>query len=343
MPVIEHDELQELIEHPKDANAVIALHHGNRLPECHQVGPTCGIYSLDAALRLRGGWYAPPPRNVGTRDKLSRLINPSAIRIAKMYGRSQAGEIGSCQDIQFLAATMGYARTEIKRFDSADELWALITESAKARRSIVMPYVCLDGGEATSDAKAGFAHWCLVFGRYVRNLMGRPHPNARRALAVTYGKYFQWSVRTLQRSNAAIRDWESQVWVRYPIWLSDPEFEAPDEAHSWQRDSQARNNEWVNLSEAGDYLDMAVEAYNSAGWGIGLGFNKQKDGPARIYARAAKWARQRIFVHAEKWVRHTNAKPSQELNLINQLPGVKQEPLRAVAYSKTMAHMCVVV
>jgi hypothetical protein len=36
-------------------------------------------------------------------------------------------------------------------------------------------------------------------------------------------------------------------------------------------------------------------------------------------------------------------KPSQELHRINQLLGVRQETLRAVAYSKTMAHMCVVV
>ena len=91
---------------------------------------------------------------------------------------------------------------------------------------ILLPYVCLDGGEAISDGNAGFAHWCLVFGRYER---GDPLPD-KRVLAVTW---------------------------------------AP---------------------------------------------------PGRVYT-----------------------KPSQELHRINQLLGVRQETLRAVAYSKTMAHMCVVV
>ena len=330
MPVITEDQLKKLIEQPTlyRANGVfVALHHGNRLPENHQVGPTCGIYSLDGALRLRGGCYAPPPRNLGTRDKITRLIKPSAIHIAKQYNRSQVGEIGSCEDIQFLAATMGCASTEIKRFESPDALWAVVTESAKARRGIVMPYVCLDGGEAVSDGNAGFAHWCLVFGRYER---GAPFAD-RRVLAVTYGKYFHWGVSLLQRSNAAIRDWESQIWVRYPMWWSDPD--APDEARSWVRSPQARNNEWLKETDAGASLDMLAEMLAKAYWGSGLGF-----------ADARRNAPGHICVHADPWAPPgPYRKPSLDLARINGLLGVKRETLRAVEYSKTMANRCIVI
>jgi hypothetical protein len=219
---------------------------------------------------------------------------------------------------------MGYARAEIKRIDSPDELWAVITESAKARRGIVMPYVCRDGGEATADGKEGFAHWCLVFGRYRTGFL-------RSVLAVTYGKYFRWDVGRLQRSNAAIRDWESQIWVRYPMWWSDPD--APNEAASWERSSAARNNEWLKEEDAGDSLDEMVAMFAKAGFGFGLGFSKDRKGPAQICVRARTWM--------SRGLAYQN--PSTYLNRIDSLPGVKKEPLRAVEYSKTMAHRCVVV
>jgi hypothetical protein len=341
MSEIAEDELIDLIKHPAQHDAsgmVVALNDGTQLPRNKQVGPTCGIYSLDGALKLRGGWYAPPARNLGTRDKLSRLLNPSAIRIAKLYKRSQVGEIGSCEDIQFLAATMGYASTEIKRIDSAPELWAVITESAKRRRGIVMPYVCAGGeaeGEAIADGIAGFAHWCLVFGRY------QSGAGDQRVLAVTYGKYFEWDVGLLQRSNAAIRDWESQTWVRYPMWWSDPD----KEAASWERSSGARNGEWVKAADAGAILDMWAEILADVGWGFGLGFSSdpRNSAPGRIIVHARTWAPAgRVSVKAGSFsTKYT--KPSQVLPSINQLRGVKQETLRAVAYSKTMAHRCVVV
>jgi hypothetical protein len=331
MPIIAENQLKDLIEHPTQHRAsgvVVALQSGKRLPQNSQVGPTCGIYSLDGALRLRGGWYAPPARNLGTRDKMTRLVNPSAIRIAKQSDLSQVGEIGSCEAIQSLAATMGYASTEIKRFDSPNALWAVITDSAKARKGIVMPYVCLDGGEAASDGNAGFAHWCLVFGRYERSA---PLPD-RRVLAVTYGKYFHWGVGLLQRSNAAIRDWESQIWVRYPMWWSDPN--APDEARSWVRSSLARNNEWMKETEAGPNLDMVAGMLADAGWGFGLGFaDSQRNAPGWICLRATRWAPPG----------GAYMKPSLNLARVNQLPGVKRETLRAAAYSQTMANRCIVV
>jgi hypothetical protein len=98
VPIIAENQLKDLIEHPTQHRAsgvVVALHYGKQLPQNSQVGPTCGIYSLDGALRLRGGWYAPPARNLGTRDKMTRLLNPSAIRLAKQSNLSQVGEIGS--------------------------------------------------------------------------------------------------------------------------------------------------------------------------------------------------------------------------------------------------------
>jgi hypothetical protein len=294
--------------------------------------------SLDGALRLRGGWYAPPARNLGTRNKLSRLLNPSAIRIAKLYKRSQVGEIGSCEDIQFLAATMGYASTEIKQIDSAGELWAVITESAKRRRGIVMPYVCSGGedeGEATADGIAGFAHWCLVFGGYQSGSRGK------RVLAATYGRYFDWEVGLLQRSNAAIRDWESQIWVRYPMWWSDPD----KEAASWERSSGARNGEWVKAADAGATLDTWAQIMVDAGWGFGLGFSSdlKNSAPGLTIVHARTWAPPgRVSVKAGQFATKYT-KPSQTLPSINQLRGVRQETLRAVAYSKTMAHRCVVV
>jgi hypothetical protein len=342
MPEIAKSELTDLIKHPDQHGAsgmVVALNDGNQLPECKQVGPTCGIYSLDGALKLRGGWYAPPARNLGTRDKLSRLLNPSAIRIAKLYKRSQVGEIGSCEDIQFLAATMGCASTEIKRIDSAGELWAVITESAKRRRGIVMPYVCsgdeAEQGEASADGIAGYAHWCLVFGGY------RSGSGDKRVLAVTYGSYFDWDVGLLQRSNAAIRDWESQTWIRYPMWWSNPD----KEAASWERSSGARNGEWVKAADAGDTLDRWAEEMARVGWGFGLGFSSdpRNSAPGRIIVHARTWAPPgRVSLKQGEFnTKYTT--PSKTLPSINQLRGVRQETLRAVAYSKTMAHRCVVV
>lgn len=328
MAIISRETLLSLAQtcQEKPETGAVALRRGQP-PENLQVGATCGIYSLDGALRLHGGWYAPP-RHLGSIDPITRLSRPSARHTAKLHG-SVIGEISSCEAVQSLAACQGYALSEIKSVDSPSALWRLVVESARHNRGIVMPYMCCKDGEPAGSTGDGFAHWCLVFGG-VKNAKGE-----ERLFAITYGNYRIWSTRLLQESNAAIRDWEQQYWIKCPVWYYPPNAAPPafPRANIWQR---ARDNDWLKLSDdpndpAGSLETIANWAHGAytaiPQWGFGLGNNDTKSGPEVVIVRPG--GPQPNLPIPSGWLR--------------QRRGATVRELKKIEYSKTMAGRCVVV
>jgi hypothetical protein len=182
-------EIEDRINHPKkyDITKIQVLRARGQLPENEQVGPTCGIYALQAAFDIKGNRIAPRKQVFGDWRATGRFRPTDSIRgKVKAMGLSKIGEIGGAADLAALAGGLGIPVT-VKRFGSEKELWALIVDAVNAGKGIVMPYACAgnDGAPAWSTGTDGFAHWCLVFG-YAEFSTGSP-----RMFMTTYGNYLE--------------------------------------------------------------------------------------------------------------------------------------------------------
>jgi hypothetical protein len=309
--LISGDEIEALVRDPArhQAAKIKVLLAKGQLPVNRQVGPTCGIYALDAAFQVQGQMVAPRKQVFG--DWRSQAIGQSSSMrgLAKAQGLSQIGEIGGCADLQALAAGVGIQVT-IKRFGSQDELWTLVQDAVNTGHGIVLPYACADndGGPAWSMNAQGFAHWCLLFG-YVEYSYGRVSP--KRVFMTTYGNYHEVSPYRLFKADQHIQDWPRQNWIKLTFWAKGP----GQPWTIWKRDWQAEQ------SVADDIRQMANAT--EAGWGFGIGDSTQ-------------------VLH--KVLDPPNSVPN--LNIASttlQKATLKQADLKKVEYTKTMCGQCVVV
>lgn len=281
-----------------------------QIPVNKQVGATCGIYALDAALRIQGHDIAPPRKRQEDPDwrSLSMPRNRSIRGKAKEMGLTKIGEIGGARDLAALAGGLGI-QVEIKQFGSKDELWTLIRDAVDAGKGIVMPYACVgdDGAPAWSVGADGFAHWCLLFG-YAEYSEGAP-----RVFMTTYGNYLEVSPFRLFKANQRIQDWPRQNWIKLTLWQRRPNMTdwEPFE-DNWQADATLRND-----------LGERAKLFGAAGWGFGIGTPQQ-------------------LLHSV--IDPPN--PTYNLNIASavlQKATLKSADLQKVEYTKTLRGQCVVV
>lgn len=309
--LVSGNEIKALIENPgaQEVEAIKVLLAHNKLPINEQVGPTCGIYALDAAFQIQGKMIAPRKQVFG--DWRSQQIprNDSMRGLAKEKGLTKIGEIGSAADLAQLAAAVGI-KVEVKRFGSEHELWTLVQEAVNDDKGIVMPYASADndGTPAWSMRAEGFAHWSLLFG-YVKYTYGR---GLKRVFMTTYGKYHEESPFRLFKSNQRIQDWPRQTWIKLTFWAREPE----KSWKIWKTDWQAEKS----LRE-----DIGQMARNTGvGWGFGIGNSKN--------------VLHKVLDPPNSRVPNLNFDP-----VILKNATLKTEDLPAVSYTKTLCGQCVVV
>jgi hypothetical protein len=311
-----NDEIEDRIKNPAFygiAKIRVLRDKLNRLPVNKQVGATCGIYALQAALQMQGDKIAPRKQVFGDWRSNPGILRKGSIRgMAKEMGLTKIGEIGGAADLVALAGGLGVgAKTKTERFSSKDELWTLIRDAIDAGKGIVMPYACAgdDGAPAWSVGADGFAHWCLLFGyaEYKKD-WGAP-----RVFMTTYGNYLAVSPYELFKANQRIQDWPRQNWIKLTVWQKEPN--RPD----WERLEDCWQAEATLQKDLGE----RAELFGALGWGFGIGDPKQ--------------------------VLHKVADPpSPTLNL--NIPTAKLQKailksadLQKVEYTKTMCGQCVVV
>ena len=285
------------------------LRVGNELPENEQIGATCGIYALDAALKIRGKDVAPRRSHFSDDDKIA---NRRSIRgVAKDKGLTKIGEIGGVRDLMDLAAAMGVVTT-IEKFDSEEKLWEVVKHAVNSGRAIVMPYSCADnsGAPAWSANADGFAHWCLVFGYLDRESARRE--SSKRILMTTYGSYHSISPFRLFSANQSVQNWPRQNWVKIAIWFKDS-----DPHCKWQ----LWKNDWRPEKRLKESIE---ETARSTGEGLSLGLGDKNS-----------------VLHVVR----DPSKPDFNLEFGPMLHKLilKNAILREVRYTKTMRGECVVV
>ena len=257
--IVTEDEIEEMVAKPQEHSIrrIEICRAGADLPYNRQVGPTCGIYALDAAFKIRGKYIAPRKNVFGPRQP--GVQRPPSMRtVAKQLNLSRLGELGSCEDVCSLSVASGGGLPTIKRFASADALWSIIVEATNANCGIVFPYAAADdnGEPAWQNQAKGFAHWCLVFG-YVEYT----YNEIKRVFVTTYGIYQRVSPYRLFKSNQNIEDWPRQEWIKLSFWAKEPVGQKPWEL--WKADWQAK----ATLKD--DLQSMARST--GPGWGFGIG------------------------------------------------------------------------
>lgn len=186
------------IEALKKAHKVVVI---DPLPAVKdQVGPTCGIYALDTALRIRGV-KAPPPRK-------GHGAGPSLRQLAKEAGLTQLGELFDAVDALSLAALAGAPDAAVHVFPDSKTLSKIVSDAVQSKRTVMFPF-CVDNS-VPNDSKPKYdgasPHWCLLLGAYEN---GGAH-----ALATQYGKFYDWSMDALVNSNQSLQKWDPQKWVK---------------------------------------------------------------------------------------------------------------------------------
>jgi hypothetical protein len=326
--LITDGEIEEL-ERNKEKNAakIKVLRAHGELPINKQAGATCGIYALDAALRIRGLMYAPRKQYFNDDEQNWRdkgFLKSGSIRgIAKDMNLSKIGEISSVADMENLAnatqrvaavadeaAGMG-VQVAIKKFYSQEELWRLIVDEVDKGHAILMPYACAgdDGAPAWSYKIDGFAHWCLLFG-YVEYSKG-----SQRVFMTTYGHYHEVAPYSLFKANQRIQDWPRQTWIKLFYWLKQP---PKPEFQCWKA-------EWMREDTALDTIKGHTQSFVQEVPGWGFGFGTKVELLYRIIDPPNLTPKLNFSIQAVK-----NAK-------------AKSEIVKEVQYTQTFCSQCVVV
>jgi hypothetical protein len=215
--------IEDHVNRPERHNVkeIKVLRVGDELPINQQVGATCGIYALDAAMRIRGIEWAPRKQFFDNWRSKGIPTRGSIRGIAKESGLSKIGEISSAADMVKLAvqtegvvahavsqaAGLGVNAT-VKTFYSEQELWILIANEVNKGHSVILPYACAGDDGAPAWWSDGFAHWCLLFG-YAEYSKGY-----RRVFMTTYGYYHGVLPIMLFKANQRIQDWPRQTWIK---------------------------------------------------------------------------------------------------------------------------------
>jgi hypothetical protein len=306
------NEIEDRIKKPASygITKISVLRAGTQLPVNKQVGATCGIYALQAALHIQNCKVAPRKQVFGNWRSIGIPADGSIRGMAKKMGLTKIGEIGGAADLVALAGGLGVgAKAKTERFASLDELWKLIVDAVNAGKGIVMPYACAgdDGEPAWSTGADGFAHWCLLFG-YAEYSTGFP-----RVLMTTYGNYLEVSPNKLFKANQRIQDWPRQNWIKLTLWRREPN--TPDWKpfeDSWQAEATLQND-----------LGERAKLFGAQGWGFGIGDPKQ--------------------------LLHKVIDPPSPRRNLNIAPAtlqkatLKSADLQKVEYTKTLCGQCVVV
>jgi hypothetical protein len=227
-------------------------------------------------------------------------------------GSFPIGEISGPRDLVALAGGCGFP-TEVKRFDSGNDLWHLVKSSIDSGKSIVFPYYCnADGFPAWKAEEYGFTHWCLL-----RGYAEYKNRGLARIFLTTYGKFFDVWPNGLFKSIQRIGYWRAQTWIKIPYW-----FKGPDTG-KWAYDCM----QWMSENDAGETVWAALNIMKSGFPNMGFALGKDKydeisllkliDPPTRF---SANIARDKIKQVVSKSVR-----------------------LQAVPYQDTMRNQCVVV
>jgi hypothetical protein len=304
-------EIEDRIKNPASygITKISVLRAGGQIPTNQQVGATCGIYALQAALHIQGCKIAPRKRVFGDWRSQGLSRDESIRGMAKKKGLTKIGEIGGAADLLALAASFGAgAKAKIERFASSDELWKLVVAAVNKSNGIVMPYACAgnDGAPAWSIGADGFAHWCLLFG-YAEYLKG-----SLRVFMTTYGNYLEVSPNKLFKANQCIQDWPRQNWIKLTLWQKEPNLPWEPFEDCWQAEATLQKD-----------LGERAKLFGAQGWGFGIGDPKQ--------------------------VLHKVADPPSPTLNLNIAPATLQKAtlkladMQKVEYTKTLCGQCVVV
>src|ERR1700674_355677 len=135
------EKIEQQILHPAayKISDIKVLKAWGQIPKNNQIGPTCGIYALDAAMQIQGRDIAP--RKKESHRPYSAPGEVSLLKGAKLEGLTKVGEIGRAQDLATLAACFGVG-VRIERFGSEGELWSIILRAVAGNHALVLPYSC---------------------------------------------------------------------------------------------------------------------------------------------------------------------------------------------------------
>ena len=300
------------------------LRVGNELPMNYQVGATCGIYALDAAMQIQGIQWAPRKQFFGDWRKKGIQTFGSIRGIAKDSGLSKIGEISSAADMVKLAEqAVGVAthaveqaaglgvNAKAKTFYSEQELWILVANEVNKGHSVIFPYACAGDDGAPAWWSDGFAHWCLLFG-YAEYLKGY-----QRIFMTTYGYYHGVLPVMLFKANQRIQDWPRQTWIKLFYWMKEPGKSKFNES-PWKA-------EWLAKSTAVNTISEHTELFKQYYPGAGLAFGT-KDAPLHTL------------------IDPPNLKPNLNFSIDTvKSAKVKSEVIEEVQYTKTFRGQCVVI
>ncbi len=202
----------------------------------NQVGSTCGIYALDAALRILG-IEAPPPRKGKTPSADLPSPTPasdkkaaaSLRKLAREHKLTQIGELFDAADAVTLATLSGAPDAAVVAFDDGEGLLKIVNEAVGKKHSVLFPF-CVDNSVKTDSKPKSDGqnpHWCLLIGSY-------QDPGQQHILATQYGKFYDWSLAELLASNQSLLKWNAQDWGKLEISVHD--------GVSWKQTFKA----WVN-------------------------------------------------------------------------------------------------
>ncbi|MCB1908523.1 MAG: hypothetical protein KDH15_14230 [Rhodocyclaceae bacterium] len=314
-----YEEVEDMARHPHGQEPtikVLRVPTDGSLPVNVQVGPTCGIYALDAAFALRGKRVAPPRKHQFNDEaagdwRQQGIARTASIRgFAKSEGLTQTGEIGGCRDMLALAAGLG-VECELRTFSGPDSLWQVVRSAVDNGKSVVFPYNADDdsGAPGWKSAAGGFAHWTLLFG-YHAYQSGRHE--LQRILMTTYGRYHRVSPYRLFKANQHIQDWPRQTWIKLTLWAKPP----GERWEVWQDAWQGQDTLTADLTQ--------MARSTGAGWGFGLG-----DKSTMLHA----------ILEPPRLISPNVSVPAHILHKAT----AKQADLNRVEYTKTMRGQCVVV
>lgn len=281
-----------------------------KVPYNKQVGATCGIYALDAALQIQGQKFAARKHLFGDWRAKGIPRKASLRGRAKYMGLSQIGEIDGAMDLARLAAELGI-KVPVVRFDSEAALWKLVQDAVNSGHGIVMPYACADdsGAPAWAMRSDGFAHWCLLFG-YAEYALAR---GLKRVFMTTYGHYHEISPYRVFKSNQRVQDWPRQTWVKLTFW----------EKRKGNTNWGIYGKEWQAQATLAEDLKQIAAGFAQEGWGFGIGDDKNV---------------QHILVDPANSISNLNVPSAALANAT-----LKSAHLEHVAYTQTMRGQCVVV
>ncbi len=161
-----------------------------------QVGWTCGLYALYAALiyrSLHSGAFIDLPRPVNTAPSFLKR-KPSLLGIAKDLKFTTIGEILDVSYFSLIIEALGIPNKKSIQ-STAESFLQDICDLLDTKNTVIVSCDIGPSGEFPGQSNGGQAHWVLAFGYcYLQQKLF--------FLIMQYGDYYLWSGEDLLRSNA---------------------------------------------------------------------------------------------------------------------------------------------